>query len=109
MEGGIQEDGFDTEGGGGEVGSEGSIIHCTIALIKMTSELHMYIMKQQAGVSGRKSTNRKLSLQSSCGCLRYSEESSETNTTETRLADVRVQICNANKTCEDMILLSMVL
>ena len=106
--GSILEDGFDTEGGGQD-GSEGSIIHCTFALIKMTSELHMYVMKQQAGVSCRKSTNRKLSLQSSYSCLRYSEESSETNTTETRLADVHVQICNANKTCEDMILLSMVL
>ena len=34
------------------------------ALIKMTSELHTVII-QQARVSGRKSTNRKLSLQSS--------------------------------------------
>ena len=39
----------------------------------------------------------------------YSEESSETNTTETRLADVHVQICNAYKTCKDIILSSMVL
>ena len=67
-EGGIQEDGFGTEGGGGD-GSEGSIIRCTFALIKMTSELHMYVMKQQAGVSSRKNTNRKLSLQSSYSCL----------------------------------------
>ena len=29
----------------------------------MTSELHMHVIKQQAGVSGRKSTNRKLSNQ----------------------------------------------
>ena len=46
-------------GGGGEDGSEGSIVQCTFALIKMTSELDMYIMKQQAGVSGRKNTSRK--------------------------------------------------
>ena len=62
-----------------------------------------------ARVSGRKSTNRKPSLQSNNRCLRYSEESSETNTTETREGDVHVQICNANKTCEDIIFSSMVL
>ena len=51
---------FDTEGGGGEDGSEGSVIHCTFALMKVTSELHMYVMKQQPGVSGRKSTTESL-------------------------------------------------
>ena len=59
MEGGIQEDCFDTEGSGGEDGSEVTIIHCTFALIKMTSEMHIYVMKKQAGISGRKSTSRK--------------------------------------------------
>ena len=61
-EDGIWDDCFDTEGGGGEDGSEGSIIQCTFVLIKMTSELYTYVMKQQAGVSCGKSTNRKLSL-----------------------------------------------
>ena len=40
---------FDTEGGGGEDASEGSIIYCNFALIKLTSELHIDIMKQQPG------------------------------------------------------------
>ena len=69
----------------------------------------VYLTQAQARVSGRKSINRKPSLQASYSCLRYSEESSETNTTEARLADVHVQICNANKTCEDITLSSMVL
>ena len=71
----------------------------------MTSELHMYVMKKQAWVSGRKSTNRKPSFQSGYSCLRYLEESSETNTTEARLADVHIQIWDVQICNKNMILL----
>ena len=61
-------DGFDTEGGGGEDGSEGGVIRCTgtlLAISNTTSALHMYGTRQQGRVSSTKSAERKLPLQSS--------------------------------------------